>query len=222
MNIQYRYKKKEKLGQFYRTWEIYSIEPISCYDHDFNSFADWTVVPYWIYDILQNNWYMVLWTSKDTCEFAIDCLKKWWYDVWIKRYKNAPYLLFLCDCWWSNQSRSYLFKFYLEILANEIWKEIRISHYPPYSSKRNPIEHKMFCHVSRACLWIPFTNIEIVKTLISKTSTKKWLTVEVTILDLQYETWKSYPKNYNKTMKIQRDNYLPKRNYKAIPYVSKS
>ncbi|MEL6763251.1 MAG: hypothetical protein AAFO87_06200 [Cyanobacteria bacterium J06607_6] len=29
--------------------------------------------------------------------------------------------------------------------------EIRIAHYPPYTSKYNPIEHRLFPQVSRAC-----------------------------------------------------------------------
>ena len=37
------------------------------------------------------------------------------------------------------------------MLSNELSIEIRIAHYPPYTSKYNPIEHRLFPHVTRAC-----------------------------------------------------------------------
>ena len=33
-------------------------------------------------------------------------------------------------------------------LVNHIGIEIRIAHYPPYTSKYNPIEHRLFPHLS--------------------------------------------------------------------------
>jgi len=216
-NSKYGHKKKELIGPFYRAWKTYATWNINSYDHDFPNFAEWVVVPHGIYDVIENKWFMTLWTSKDTAEFAKDCFITWWENYWKYRYKDAPYLLILCDGWWSNWSRSYLFKFNLEELAEIIGKEIRIAHYPPYSSKRNPIEHRMFCHVSRVCSWIPFTNMEVVKSVMSRTSTKTWLSVQVVILDAQYETGKAYLRNYIQTMRIQKDDYLPKRNYKICP-----
>ncbi len=34
---------------------------------------------------------------------------------------------------------------------NDLGIEIRIAHYPPYTSTYNPIEHRLFPQVSRAC-----------------------------------------------------------------------
>jgi len=33
--------------------------------------------------------------------------------------------------------------------VEEIGIEIRIAHYPPYTSKWNPIEHRVFAHITR-------------------------------------------------------------------------
>jgi hypothetical protein len=44
----------------------------------------------------------------------------------------------------SNSSRHYIFKQDLQALADEIGIKIRIAHYPPYTSKWNPIEHRLF------------------------------------------------------------------------------
>ena len=45
----------------------------------------------------------------------------------------------------------YLFKEDLQKLANQLGIEIRVAHYPPYFSKYNPIEHRLFPHLTWAC-----------------------------------------------------------------------
>jgi hypothetical protein len=40
-----------------------------------------------------------------------------------------------------------LFKEDLQKLANRLGIEIRVAHYPPYCSKFNPIEHRLFPHL---------------------------------------------------------------------------
>ncbi|WP_339383741.1 ISAzo13-like element transposase-related protein [Tychonema sp. LEGE 07196] len=39
--------------------------------------------------------------------------------------------------------------------------EIRIAPYPPYTSKYNPIEHRLFTHVTRACQRVIFTSVDL-------------------------------------------------------------
>jgi hypothetical protein len=50
----------------------------------------------------------------------------------------------------SNNANHYIFKQDLQKLVDEIGIEIRIAHYPPYTSKYNPIEHRLFPHITRA------------------------------------------------------------------------
>ena len=61
--------------------------------------------------------------------------------------------------------------------------EIRVAHYPPYCSKYNPIEHRMFPHVTRACRGVIFRSLETVRYYVSKTETSTGLTVKVSILE---------------------------------------
>ena len=56
---------------------------------------------------------------------------------------RATKLLVLCDGGGSNSATQYLFKDSSE-LSNRLALEIRIAHYPPYCSKYNPIEHRLF------------------------------------------------------------------------------
>jgi len=53
----------------------------------------------------------------------------------------------------------------LQKLVNDIGIEIRIAHYPPYNSKYNPIEHRLFPHVTRACQGVVLKSVELVKEL---------------------------------------------------------
>lgn len=99
----------------------------------------------------RNVGYITLGLSNDTSEFAGECVRKWWFDYGKVEYPNSKKLLLFCDCGGSNNARYYIFKEDLQKLSNEIGIEIRIAHYPPYTSKYNPIEHRLFPHITRAC-----------------------------------------------------------------------
>ena len=83
-------------------------------------------------------------------------------------YPDATSILIICDGGGSNNSRHFIFKQDIQNLVNELGIEIRIAHYPPYTSKYNPIEHRLFPHVTRACQGVVFKSVELVKELIEK------------------------------------------------------
>ncbi len=210
-------KKKEHLGNFYRAGYLYTKKVIVVNDHDFSSLANGIIIPHGIYDIQRNTGYINLGTSHDTSEFACDCIRNWWYHQGRSDYPNATSILVLCDGGGSNSSRHYIFKQDLQALVDEIGIEIRIAHYPPYTSKYNPIEHRMFSHVTRACQGVVFKSIELVKNLMEKTHTRQGLQVTVQILDKIYQTRRKVAKDFKETMRIVFDELLPKWNYTAVP-----
>ncbi|TXK99194.1 transposase, partial [Methylococcaceae bacterium CS5] len=210
-------KKKELLGTFYRNGSLYTQAAIQTNDHDFPSSATGSVIPHGFYDLKRNTGYITLGTSHDTSEFACDSLFQWWVNEGIIHYPKAKSLLILCDGGGSNSSRHYIFKEDLQKTANALGLEIRIAHYPPYTSKYNPIEHRFFPHVTRACEGVVVDSVETVKTLISRTSTSKGLTTIVHILDKIYETGRKYAADFKEIMPIVFDTHLPKWNYRAIP-----
>ena len=210
-------KKKEYLGNFFRAGRLYTQYPLEVYDHDFASFAEGIVIPHGIYDMVKNTEYINLGTSKDTSEFACDSLRNWWYNQGQANYPDATSLLILCDGGGSNDARHYLFKADLQRLADEIGIEIRIAHYPPYTSKYNPIDHRLFPHVTRACHGAIFTSLEIVKQLMQRTKTQQGLSVVVQIIDKVYQTGRTVSDDFKKNMPIHFDEYLPQWNYTAVP-----
>jgi len=210
-------KKKEFIGDFFRPGYLYTQETVRTLDHDFNSLAKGIVIPHGIYDMARHTGYINIGTSKDTSEFACDSILNWWQNQGRLDYPNATAILILCDGGGSNHSRHYLFKQDLQELANKIGLEIRIAHYPPYTSKYNPIEHRLFPHVTRACQGVIFKSVAMVKELIQKTTTTTGLKVTVNIIDKVYQTGRRVHENFKENMKIVFDDFLPSWNYRALP-----
>ena len=94
-----------------------------------------------------------------------------------------------------------------------------MAHYPPYTSKYNPIEHRLFCHVTSACRGVVFSSVEVVKSLVDKTSTSTGLKVFSTIKNKIYATGRKVSENFKEKMKIVFDDNLGKWNYRAVPEV---
>lgn len=210
-------KKKEYIGNFYRSGHLYTTKAIETYDHDFNSFAEGVVVPHAIYDLRHNTGYINIGTSRDTSAFACDSIRQWWNAQGRDDYPEATSLLMLCDGGGSNNSRHYIFKQDLQALSIELGIEIRIAHYPPYCSKYNPIEHRLFPHVTRACQGVVFKSVAVVKELMARTKTKQGLRVTVNVIDKVYQTGRKAADSFIENMPIIFDDYLPKWNYTAVP-----
>lgn len=210
-------KKKELLGNFHRDGVTDGVEPTIVNDHDFPSYADGKVIPHGIYDVAKNEASLHLNGSHDTTELACESIELWWRKQGQGDYPRAEELLVLCDGGGSNSSTKYLFKEDLQALSNRLGLKIRIAHYPPYCSKYNPIEHRVFPHVTRACKGVPLETIETVKHYMEKTETTKGLNVVVRIIAKVFETGRKYAADFKKNMPIQFDERLPNWNYTAIP-----
>ena len=210
-------KKKELLGDFYRDGVIDTQETIAVNDHDFSSQGQGTLIPHGIYDVGKNQGYVHLNTSHDTTELACDSLESWWHEQGRKEYAGAKQLLVLCDGGGSNSASTYIFKEDLQALANRLGLEIRVAHYPPYCSKYNPIEHRLFPHVTRACRGVIFDTAETAQRFMEKAETATGLKVVVRFLDKVYATGRKCAETFKKTMKIVFDAVLPKWNYTAVP-----
>lgn len=215
--ISFDTKKKENIGNYYRAGRLYTLHELRTYDHDFNSNAEGIIIPHGIYDLQRNIGYLHLGTSHDTSQFVCDCIRSWWYQYGQADNPNATALLGLCDGGGSNNSHYYIFKEYLQKLADELGIEIRIAHYPPYCSKYNPIEHRLFPHVTRACQGVIFTSLALVKELIGKTKTSKGLKVIVEITEKVYQTGRKVAEDFKLNMRIVFDTVLPQWNYRALP-----
>ncbi len=176
-------------------------------------------IPHGIYDLKLKIGYITIGTSHNTGEFACDCLQSWWQTYGKYNYPNATSILLLCDSGGSNSARSYIFKKKLQDLVNKIGVEIRLCHYPPYTSKYNPIEHLLFPHVSRACRGVILHDVDILKGLMRKTKTKTGLQAFVSINCKIYPSEERASEEDKNNIPIVFDDYLPQWNYTVVPTI---
>lgn len=210
-------KKKELLGDFYRDGKLYTRQTVEVLDHDFPSYSDGKVIPHGVYDLGLNKAHVNLGISRDTTEFACDSIAHWWHTHGQHDHPTASRLLILCDGGGSNPAKSNLFKQDLQRLANRSGLSLRVAHYPPYCSKHNPIEHRVFPHVTRACEGVIFRSVSLVKQLIERTHTRTGLRVTVDILDQVYTTGRKAAADLKSTLKLVADTILPQWNYTLAP-----
>ena len=209
-------KKKEPIGNLFREGKLYTTETIEVFDHDFPSLAEGVAVPHTVYDTQRNEAYVCIGTSRDTSEFACDSIRHWWYHYGMTHYASATSILMLMDGGGSNSSRHFIFKQDLQTLAQEIGIEIRVAHYPPYTSKWNPVEHRVFPHITRALQGVILTSHLLVKELIEKATTKTGLKVFACIFNKVYETGRKVVEGFKESMRIVFDKHLGQWNYVAV------
>jgi hypothetical protein len=205
------------LGNLYRDGKVYTQTPIRVYDHDFPYLATGTIIPYTIYDLKINEAYVNIGVTKDTSEFVCDSIEYWWENYGKFNYPNAYSILFTSDSGGSNSSRHYIFKEDLQKLVDKIGIEIRVAHYPPYTSKWNPVEHRVFPHITRSLSGVVLKSYDFVKSLIEQTTTKTGLSVKAQIVDKVYQIGRKYADDFKENMKIVFDDFLGKWNYTAVP-----
>lgn len=210
-------KKKEFVGNLYRDGHLECTETIEVLDHDFPNLAETKVTPYAVYDLKHNECFVNIGTSHDTSDFACDSIKTWWNTIGKRKYPNATSILILADGGGSNSSRHHVFKESLQNLSNELEIELRMAHYPPYTSKWNPVEHRVFPHITRSLSGVILLGISLVKELIKKTRTKTGLKVFARISKKIYNTGKKAASNFYGYANIKFDKILGAWNYVINP-----
>lgn len=188
--------------------------------HDFEDKELGKINPYGIYDIHQNEGMVNVGTDKDTAEFAVESIRRWWKQMGKQRYSKANKLMITCDGGGSNGSRSRLWKYELQKFASEENLEIYVSHYPPGTSKWNKIEHSMFSYISKNWRGRPLISHEVVVNLIASTKNKKGLSINCIIDTNKYTTGRKVDNEAMETLNIQLDARLPSWNYCIKPCCS--
>lgn len=212
-------KKKERLGKLTRNEQLLTQkeENVSVFSSDYAFLANGRVIPHGIYDKKLDEGYLSIGNSNETADFIIDNLRYWWDNFGILQYENATHILILCDSGGANGHRHHRFKVLLQQFAKEIGRRIVVAHYPPYCSKYNPIERRLFCHVHRTIKNTILTDIEQVKQLMKKTKHKKGLEVQVRIVEKEYPLKQPSCKEDIDEKRILRHPVLPQYSYTILP-----
>ena len=211
-------KKKELIGHFKNPGVAWGQEPTPTKDHDFPSEADGKAIPYGIYDIHANRGTVFVGTSIDTPRFAVDSIAMWWLTEARDRYPDADELVILADGGGSNGSQSRVWKNDIyEQLCARLGITVTVAHYPPGTSKWNPIEHRLFSEISKNWAGRPLDTYETVLSYIRSTSTTKGLQVRAHLVERQYEKGVKISDDQMKALPLTTDEALPRWNYTLRP-----
>jgi hypothetical protein len=197
-------KKKELIGYFRRPGKCYATGERIVFDHDYRHLATGKGVPHGIYDGRENFGFMTIGTSAETSEFIADCLARWYHWCGQYWYSEADEVLLTFDAGGANGVNSKIFKEDMINLSARLELKIRIAHYPPYTSKWHPVEHRLFSQVERSLGGLVLDSYERLREAAANTMTTTGLWVKAYILDKVYETGRECSVHFNELI----DTYL--------------
>jgi hypothetical protein len=212
-------KKKETIGNFAKAgqeWERHG-QPRTVSTYDFPDKDKGKACPYGVVDLINTEGWMNVGISRDTAEFAVESIRRWWKRMGQPRYPQATELLITADGGGSNGYRTRLWKRELQQLANELGLSIRICHFPPGTSKWNKIEHRMFSFVTKNWRGRPLDSLATVVNLIANTTTEAGLHIEANIDGTVYEKGIAVSDEEMGSLNIKRDKFHGEWNYKIMP-----
>lgn len=209
-------KKKERLGNLSRGGQCLCTGSRRVLDHDYEHLCQGKVIPHGIYDLHSKTGYITVGVSSETAEFIFDNLMWWWTQYGIHQYPLAKSILILCDAGGANSYRHHIFKYWMIRFAGETGISLVICHYPPYASKWNPIEHRLFCHIHRATSGVVFDSYQTVVDTIGRTSTDTGVKVVVRLNTREYQTGLKMSKERIDRSKIRPHPQIPDLNYRII------
>jgi Rhodopirellula transposase DDE domain len=182
-------KKKELIGDFKNPGQTWGVLPERVNVHDFPSDAIGRAVPYGIYDALRNVGRVYVGQSADTPEFAVDAIAAWCASELPIAYPEATHLLIEADGGGSNSARSRVWKAHLQTaVADRFGLTVTVCHYPPGTSKWNPIEHRLFSAISQTWAGCPLRTFEQMLEYLRGTTTTTGLRVQAEQVPQIYRT----------------------------------
>ena len=209
-------KKKELIGDFKNAGQSWRREAQEVNAHDFPQDAECRASQYGIYDPQRNEGHVCVATSADTPEFAVDAIADWW-RLHQPDYPQAKRLMIEADGGGSNAARSRGFKKGLQDLADSSGLEISVCHYPPGTSKWNPIEHRLFSQITATWAGYVLSTLAVLLGFIRRTTTRTGLKVTATQFQKTYVTRQRVSNADFKAICIRRHDICPQWNYTIHP-----
>ena len=212
-------KKKEILGKKANVGREYrpAGQPLEVDTHDFPDKELGKAIPYGVYDIHQNEAWVSVGISRDTAEFAVEAIRRWWKRLGKRRYRGARRVLITADSGGSNGNRNRLWKHELQRLADETGLIIEVCHYPPGTSKWNKIEHRLFCHITRNWRGVPLESHQVVVNLVGATRTIEGLEVHCRLDEAAYENGRKVTDDEMAELNLKRHAFHGDWNYEIRP-----
>jgi len=215
-------KKRELVGRFKNAGATWETTPALVNDHDFRTLAQGVAIPWGLYDTQANRGHVYIGTSHDTPAFSVTALAQWWSRSGRRCYPHTKRLLILADSGGSNGARTRAWKYELQTrFCNRFGLTLTVCHYPPGTSKWNPIEHRLFSEISKNWAGQPLETYETVLNFIRTTKTLTGLVVNATLLDGDYPTGIKISDAQMHEVNLRPHRVLPMWNYTLVPARSK-
>jgi hypothetical protein len=212
-------KKKELVGNFKnggREWRPQG-QPERVDVHDFISDAVGKAIPYGVYDVAADEGFVSVGVDHDTPTFAVASIKAWWLRLGSKRYPAARELFITADAGGSNAARARGWKVQLQHLADDLGLPIRVSHFPPGTSKWNKIEHRLFSFISINWRGRPLRTFETIINLIGNTTHQGGLVVRAQLDQGSYPTGIKISDKEMRALSLEREDFHGEWNYVLRP-----
>jgi Rhodopirellula transposase DDE domain len=212
-------KKKELIGDFKqpgRQWRPRG-DPLKVRVHDFEDPQRGKGIPYGVYDLTSNQGWVSVGIDHDTAQFAVETIRRWWYEMGRSVYPKATDLLVTADAGGSNSSRARLWKVELQALANKLGLRISVCHFPPGTSKWNKVEHRMFCHITKNWSGEPLVSQAAIVNLIGNTKTEAGLRIKAKLDRNIYPTGIKATEEQLASVNLKKDKFHGEWNYTISP-----
>ena len=212
-------KKKELVGDFRnggREWQPRR-SPEKALVHDFPGDSVGKAIPYGIYDMARNEAWVNVGRDHDTPAFAVASIRQWWKKMGKRAYPDAKALFITADAGGSNGYRSRAWKHELQKFADETNLRVRVSHFPPGTSKWNKIEHRLSCHITANWRAKTLISFETIVDLIGNTRTASGLRVKAKLDKRKYPKGVKITKAQMNNLALIPDTFHGEWNYELVP-----
>lgn len=210
-------KKSELVGNFQNPGRAWCRRPTDVNAYDFPNLAVCRATPYGVYDPELNRGHVCVGTSGNTADLAVDAVRDWWRQHGKRQYPEATAVMIEADGGGSNGSRSRRFKYRLQEFADETGLAVTVCHYPPGSSKWNPIEHRLFSQISATWAGAVLATVALLIGWIRRTTTRTGLKVTGRVMTKNYPTGRKVSAKEFRSINLTRPETCPQWNYTIRP-----
>lgn len=211
-------KKKELIGNFKANGRSWCKDAIEVEDYSFRSMVECVATPCGVYDLRTNKGYVWVGTSANTPAFAVTAIKRWWLHAGHHVYPEAANLLVLADGGGSNGCSCRAWKHELQKeISDDLGLRVTICHYPPGCSKFNPVERRLFSHISMNWAGKPLLTLGLMLGYIRGTTTETGLTVEAFLLEGDFPLGQKVSNKEMSRLRLQLHQTCPNWNYTIAP-----
>jgi Rhodopirellula transposase DDE domain len=214
-------KKKELIGNYRREGKSWRRTPIEV-DSYFAGSRQCVAVPFGIYDVAINTGYVTVGTSGNTSEFAVNCLENWWRWHGRAAHPNATSVLILADGGGGNGYNLRTWKKDLQDrLCDLFGLTLTVCHYPPGCSKWNPVEYRLFSHISINWAGQPLRSLDAMLAFIRGTKTTTGLVVKAELDWRIYRKGRKVTEQQLRELALSAHDVCPRWNYCLSPRLSR-